>query len=119
MPSDRWVYKILQSQQAVELIAGGHFAGSADDIRDGFVHLSTRDQLDGTMARHFAAATALVIGACLSARLGDRLAWEPSRDGALFPHLYRPLTLADVTALIPVPDDRTGWAVPAIGWHPG
>jgi len=28
--------------------------------------------------------------------LGPALKWEPSRGGALFPHLYRELTLADV-----------------------
>jgi uncharacterized protein (DUF952 family) len=28
--------------------------------------------------------------------LGDRLRWEPSRGGQLFPHLYGPLDLAAV-----------------------
>ena len=32
--------------------------------------------------------------------LGDRLRWEPARGGALFPHLYRPLLLADVVSAV-------------------
>jgi uncharacterized protein (DUF952 family) len=28
--------------------------------------------------------------------LGAALKWEPSRGGALFPHLYRPLRVEDV-----------------------
>ncbi len=31
-----------------------------------------------------------------AARLGDALRWEVSRGGALFPHLYGPLAVADV-----------------------
>jgi len=29
--------------------------------------------------------------------VGDTLAWEPSRGGDLFPHLYRRLLISDVT----------------------
>jgi uncharacterized protein (DUF952 family) len=37
-----------------------------------------------------------------ASRLGAGLVWEPSRGGALFPHLYAPLDVSaavDVTAL--------------------
>jgi len=35
--------------------------------------------------------------------LGDRLKWEPSRGGALFPHLYGDLDLKAVKAVAPLP----------------
>ena len=35
---------------------------------------------------------------------GAALRWEPSRGGALFPHLYRPLALADVLWARPLDD---------------
>jgi uncharacterized protein (DUF952 family) len=73
----------------------GLFAGSADDRRDGFIHLSTAAQLAGTRARHFAGETGLV-AAWLDVGDDPSLRWEASRGGQVFPHLYRPLRLADV-----------------------
>jgi len=35
--------------------------------------------------------------------LGDRLKWEPSRGGALFPHLYGTLPMAAVRRVTPLP----------------
>ena len=46
-----------------------------------------------TAAKHFAGATDLVLVAVEAARLGPALHWEPSRGGALFPHLYGELGL--------------------------
>jgi uncharacterized protein (DUF952 family) len=35
--------------------------------------------------------------------LGDALKWEPSRGGALFPHLYDSLPVEHVTRVEPLP----------------
>lgn len=85
------IYKIADAGAWQDALARGHFDGSADDLRDGFVHLSTAAQLAGTLARHFAGRSNLVIVAVEPERLGDRLKWEPSRGGVLFPHCYAPL----------------------------
>ena len=90
------VYKILTAEQWAAMQAAGRFEGSADDRRDGFIHLSAKEQVEGTLARHFAGATGLVVLAVDDAALGDALRWEPSRGGALFPHLYAPLKMDDV-----------------------
>lgn len=82
------VYKILRPSERDVLERFGRFAGSPDDERDGFVHLSTREQLAGTLAKHFADETELAIVALDVAAMGDALRWEESRGGALFPHLY-------------------------------
>ena len=37
--------------------------------------------------------------------LGDALKWEPSRGGALFPHLYGVLPLDAVEAVEALPDE--------------
>ena len=68
--------------------AEGSFAGSPDDIRDGFIHLSTAQQIEGTLAKHFRNQDDLIIVAFHSAQLGSSLRWEASRGGALFPHMY-------------------------------
>ncbi|MFQ3665632.1 MAG: DUF952 domain-containing protein [Sphingomonadaceae bacterium] len=69
----------------------GHFAGSADDLRDGFIHLSTQAQLPGTLAKHFANMDGLVIARVTLPPDDPALRFEPSRGGQLFPHLYRAL----------------------------
>jgi uncharacterized protein (DUF952 family) len=59
------------------------------DTRDGFFHMSARAQLEETARRHFAGQTDLVVLAIDPALLyPDTLRWEPSRGGALFPHVY-------------------------------
>ena len=54
-------------------------------------------------ARHFAGEVDLVLVAVDGGRLGEALRWEPSRGGALFPHLYGPLELDAVVAVTPLP----------------
>ena len=93
-PRPAIVYKILTPAQVKEAEALPRWAGSPDDVRDGFIHLSAADQLAGTLARHFGGHGVLVLAAFTAAALGPRLRWEPSRGGALFPHLYGRLDLA-------------------------
>ena len=95
-------YKVLTAAELAELERDGRFAGSADDRRDGFIHLSTADQLAGTIDRHFAGAADVQIVAVDVAAQGDKLRWEASRGGADFPHLYGPLLLETVIAYGPL-----------------
>lgn len=74
------------------LDSGQPYHGSADDLRDGFIHFSDAGQLEGSVAKHRAGQSGLVLLAVDPARLGAALKWEPSRGGALFPHLYGPLS---------------------------
>lgn len=83
--------------------AAGHYAGSADDRRDGFIHFSAADQVIGSVARHRAGQDGLVILGVDPEKLGDALKWEPSRGGALFPHLYGPLPLDAVVFVRDLP----------------
>ena len=87
------VYKVLRAAEWREAQERGAIAGSADDLRDGFIHLSTHDQLAGTVDRHFAGETGLVVLEIAADRLDAALKWEPSRNGALFPHFYGVLPL--------------------------
>ena len=82
------VFKILRPAEHAVLERYGRFAVSPDDERDGFVHLSTREQVAGTLAKHFVGEKDLVVLALSVAAMGDALRWEPSRGGQLFPHLY-------------------------------
>ncbi len=96
------IYKLLDSDAWNAAKAAGHYDGSAVDVADGFIHFSTSDQLAETARRHFAGRRDLV---CLAveAEALSALRWEPSRGGALFPHLYGSLDPALVAAAQPVP----------------
>jgi uncharacterized protein (DUF952 family) len=111
----RFVYKIAPHTVWFEACRTGAYHGSADDQRDGFIHLSALHQLEGTLARHFKGQADLVLIGYATDALGADLRWEPSRDGDLFPHLYAalPTSLAqtsyeltlDADGLPVVPED--------------
>lgn len=100
-------YKILTAEQMKEL-EGGAFGGSPADMADGYIHLSTADQLKTTIEKHFAGQTGLWLVAVDVEAQGDRIKWEPSRDAALFPHLYGTLLLETVIAYSPLEYESDG-----------
>jgi uncharacterized protein (DUF952 family) len=95
----RPVVKLLRAPEWAAFETAGSFAGSPDDLRDGFIHLSTPEQAVVTREKYFAGIEGLVEVTCDADALGDALRWEPSRGGALFPHLYRPLVRADIVSM--------------------
>jgi uncharacterized protein (DUF952 family) len=101
-------YKVLTGDEMAALERDGRFEGSADDRRDGFIHLSTADQLEGTLARHFADAADLHLAAVDLEAQGPAIRWEASRGGADFPHLYGALRLDTVVAYGPLARDDDG-----------
>jgi uncharacterized protein (DUF952 family) len=97
------IYKICPAALWREAEVAGKFRGSAVDIKDGFIHFSTAAQAQVTAAKHFAGQSDLVLVSVDATRLGGALKWEPSRGGALFPHLYGDLDLAAVAKIDPLP----------------
>jgi len=95
-PATAW--KILTAEQWAAFEAAGIFEGAPVDLADGYIHLSTAEQLDETLAKHFAGQTGLVLAEIALPPLGEAVRWEVSRGGALFPHLYGPLPMDVVIA---------------------
>ncbi|ABE61446.1 protein of unknown function DUF952 [Nitrobacter hamburgensis X14] len=96
----RTIYKICPASAWREAERHGVFRGSADDLRDGFIHFSTASQLEGTARKHFVGQTGLLLIAIDADARGETLRWEVSRGGELFPHLYCELDLGHVTAVL-------------------
>lgn len=96
------IFKICGMAEWDRAAAAGKFRGSAADLADGYIHFSTADQVAGTVAKHFAGLPDLVVVAVATEDLGDALKWEPSRGGALFPHLYGVLATALVRWVKPL-----------------
>ena len=90
------IYKIFRADEMAAFLDAGETLGAPIDLADGYVHMSTADQVGETLAKHFAGETGLSLLAIEADDLGDALRWEVSRGGALFPHLYRALQVADV-----------------------
>lgn len=86
-------YKIFTASQWAQFQDDDVFAGAPVDLADGYIHLSTIDQLQGTQDKHFAGQTGLVIAEIDLASLGNTIRWEVSRGGAFFPHIYGPLPM--------------------------
>lgn len=97
------IYKIAPRRLWEEAEDTGVFAGAPVDRADGYIHFSTADQARETAARHFAGQDDLLLVAVRAGDLGDALQYEVSRGGALFPHLYAPLSLDAVAWVRPLP----------------
>lgn len=95
-------YKVLTADQWARFERDGVFHGAPVDLADGYIHLSTAEQLTETVNRHFAGQDGLWVCAVNLGALGDAVIWEPSRGGALFPHVYAPLPLSAVAAHAPL-----------------
>ena len=92
-------FKVLTQHQWADFERERVFRGAPVDIADGYIHLSTAEQLEGTIARHFAGQSCLMIAEIDLVQFGDALRWEESRGGALFPHLYAELPIHAVISL--------------------
>ena len=102
------IYKILPKRLWDEALQMGAFAGSPVDVADGFIHFSTGSQVQETAAKHFSGVRDLVLVAVDADSLGDAIKWEPSRGGALFPHLFGVLPVTLAAWVKPMPLDSHG-----------
>lgn len=110
------IYKIFRRPEWDAFRAAGETLGAPIDLTDGYIHFSTSVQVAETAAKHFTHESDLVLLALDADALGDTLKWEPSRGGALFPHLYRPLKLADVVWDKSLPLGASGHIFPEGVW---
>ncbi|WP_339113109.1 DUF952 domain-containing protein [Thioclava sp. GXIMD2076] len=106
------IYKIFRPAEWQALQSQGSTSGAPIDLADGYIHISTAEQVRETAAKHFAQAGDLVLVSLEADTLGHALRWEVSRGGALFPHLYRDMTMADVIAHMPLPQGPEGHIFP-------
>ena len=102
------IYKICHKDEWAQALRQHIYAGSAKDREDHFIHFSTAMQVPGTLALYYAEAEELVLVAVDPGALGTALRYEPSRNGAQFPHLYGTLPLSFVQWARPIMRGRDG-----------
>jgi len=103
------IYKVIDKDVWAAAKTAGEFTGAAIDIKDGFIHFSSVDQVVETVQKHFAGQDNLLLLSVSTADMGEDLKWEKSRNDDLFPHLFRALKTDEVTAeeALPLNDDRS------------
>ena len=123
MAPDVLVHLIEPAVWRAALAEGAVRPPSLDDV--GFVHLSTPEQVHLPAERLYPGRRDLVLLVVDPARLTDPVRFEPGvpadPGGMLFPHLYGPLPVAAVVAVVPyrppapfvlpAPGDRLGRAM--------
>lgn len=112
-------YKLVDVEEWRRALDRAEYAGSAVDLADGYIHMSTSSQLAETARRHYAGRHGLLLLTVRLDGLGPALKWEPSRGGELFPHLYGPLSTAavsderrlsvDAAGMMRFEDGKVGW----------
>ena len=105
------VYKILsESDWAVAEELG--YTQTALDEGDGYVHLSTREQVHETLRLHYLQQENVRLLEYIVEEMGQPVRWEESRGGQLFPHLYSTLYLRGAKRVWTLQLDQDG--VPAL-----
>ena len=82
------VYKIFTETEWNVFQNSGQFDGSDDDLRDGFIHLSTKEQIDGVIERFFSGKHPLYVAEFSGSDFLQRVKWEATTSKELYPHLY-------------------------------
>lgn len=114
-PRQSPIFHLCRAEEWAAAQTAGAYHGSSQDKADGFIHFSAADQVQASAAKHRAGQPGLVLLTVDPEALGAALRWEPSRGGALFPHLYGPLPLAAVLRTDPAPLDAAG--IPTLPPH--
>lgn len=108
MAHEAVIYKLVPASLWREADARGRFTGSPVDLADGYIHFSTAAQVAETAAKYFTGVSDLLLVAVATADVAGALRYEPSRGGALFPHLYSDLPMSAVRSVTPLPMDADG-----------
>ncbi len=107
-----FIFKICERSEWQAATKAGCYLGSSDDLRDGFIHLSTAKQLAVTASKHFAGRDNLLLIAFTTEDLSENLRWEKSRGDSLFPHVYGSLNTDDAQWVESLPLGPDGHVFP-------
>ena len=93
----KFIYKIIKNDELQKAKLSGAYLGSTKDLKDGYIHFSGQDQVEGTLQKYYEGEQNLILLKIETLNL-DHLVWEQASDGNFFPHLYSSLDLTNVVA---------------------
>lgn len=104
MGEQSMIYKLVPRELWQEAELKGVFKGAPVDLEDGYIHFSSADNVEETAAKWFCDIEDVLVVVVDPAILpADKLKYEVSRGGALFPHLYDDLLIENVTSVFELP----------------
>ena len=105
---ENYIYHICRIEEWDDAKKVGRYYGSSQDVIDGFMHFSTREQVVGSAKKHRNGQKGLALLTVDPKTLGEQLKWEKSEKGGIFPHLYGPLITETIVKrdLLPLGDDQ-------------
>lgn len=113
MSTEPLLHLIGAAQWRVALDAGSVVGRSL--VRDGFIHLSEPEQVDGSAERFLPARDDLLVLVVDRTRLPDEVRWESAATETMrFPHLHGPLPISAVTSVLPYRSEREGVLIPRV-----
>lgn len=98
-----FIYHMADAGDWHEARKAGYYAGSANDLKDGFIHFSTAGTVRKSAAKHRAGVRNLLLLTVDAQDLDANWKWEQARGGQLFPHYYGPLPVSAVISAEPLP----------------
>jgi len=96
------IYHMCRADEWNAALQANGYGGSSQDKADGFIHFSTAEQVRASAAKHRSGQSGLLLLTVEADVLGEALKWEPSRDNALFPHLYGTLPIDAAVKIDPL-----------------
>ena len=97
------IYHMADKDSWNRAVKEGAYGGTENDLKDGFIHFSTKETVVESAAKHRAGVENLLLLSIEAEELGEMLVWEAARAGVLFPHLYGALDPAQITSAIELP----------------
>lgn len=82
------LYKILEISEWLCFKKKNYFAGSKLDKSSGFIHMCKKEHLLSTVELYYPKLRKLTILEFRYYNIKDKIKWEISRNGLLFPHFY-------------------------------
>ncbi len=101
------IYRIESRENWEAALPAGKFV-PGDYGGEGFTHCSALDQVEG-VAKHLYRGEQGLVLLCISQKLlHSEVRWEPADDGLYYPHVYGPIDVSAVVAVIPFPCSADG-----------
>ena len=91
----KYIYKIIDINEWKKAKDNGSYLGSSKDLKDGYIHFSGEEQVEGTLKKFYKNQKNLILLKVDTLKL-DHLLWEQASDGNMFPHLYSSLDISNV-----------------------